>query len=505
MFRIFSPTAKTDIGYSTPFLFDPLLKGVFCMELTAAHWMYLIGTCLIILTMLFRQNVVVPAIIVTFLVGWIYGESFIFGLQTIFNASLTAAGELFNIFLIIAIMTALLHSLKSLGADEQMITPFQRVMKNGHISFWVIVIVTYLISLFFWPTPAVPLVGALLIPVAIRAGLPPIGAAIAISLAGQGMALSSDYVIQIAPTITATSASANIGVVADRALVLSIVTGIIALVIAYFTLIKHIRKPSMSYLKEWENKHLESGIMNEKDETRKNRPFSLLFAIIVPLTFLMIIIYMILSKFNESIPSLEGGTGAALIGGASILLLIFASLFNHSKQFLTDVSDHLVKGFLFAFKAMGPVIPIAGFFFIGSGELSAKILMVNPDEAPSFLFDLIIAGQHYIPESAIIAGFGILLIGMITGLDGSGFSGLPLVGSLSGALGQTVGIDVETLAAIGQMGAIWVGGGTLIAWSSLVAVAGFSKVPVMELVRKSFVPVIIGLIISTIVGFILFP
>ncbi|OLO26534.1 hypothetical protein BTR23_22855 [Alkalihalophilus pseudofirmus] len=59
---------------------------------------------------------------------------------------LTAAGELFNIFLIIAIMTALLHSLKSIGADQQMITPFQKVMKNGHLSFWILVFVTYAIS-----------------------------------------------------------------------------------------------------------------------------------------------------------------------------------------------------------------------------------------------------------------------------------------------------------------------------------------------------------------------
>lgn len=48
------------------------------------------------------------------------------------------------------------------------------------------------------------------------------------------------------------------------------------------------------------------------------------------------------------------------------------------------------------------------------------------------------------------------------------------------------------------------GGGTLIAWSSLVAVAGFAKVPVMELVRKSFLPVIIGLILSTVIGLMVF-
>ena len=474
------------------------------MDLTAAHWMYFAGTIIIILTMLFRQNVVVPSILVTFLVGWIFTGSFTVGLQTIFTASLVAAGELFNIFLIIAIMTALLHSLKSLGSDEQMITPFQRVMKNGHISFWVIIFVTYSISLFFWPTPAVPLVGALLIPVAIRAGLPPIGAAIGISLAGQGMALSSDYVIQIAPTLTATAAGVDVASVADKGFILSIVTGLVAITLAYLFLRKHIQKPSNDHLVAWENS--EGNAMSSEDntttETGDKSKYSLLFAVLVPSTFLVIIIYMVLAKFSESIPSLEGGAGAALIGGASVILLIAASFFKNSRTSLANVSDNLVKGFLFAFKAMGPVIPIAGFFFIGSGEFSGRIL--GSDASPSFLFDLILAGQQYIPESAFIAGFVILLMGMITGLDGSGFSGLPLVGALSGALGETVGVETSTLAAIGQMGSIWVGGGTLIAWSSLVAVAGFAKVPVMELVRKSFLPVLLGLIIATIFGLIVF-
>lgn len=475
------------------------------MELTAAHWMYLIGTFIIILSMLCRQNVVVPSLIVTFLVGWIYSDSFIIGLQTIFNASLIAAGELFNIFLIIAIMTALLYALKTLGADEQMITPFQHVMKNGHMSYWVIIFVTYTISLFFWPTPAVPLVGALLIPVAIRSGLPPIGAAIAISLAGQGMALSSDYIIQIAPSLTATAAGVDVSIVANRAFVLSIITGSIAIIIAYFLLRKQISKPSNSHLIAWEKTDNSSQVNQDlRVHKRSKNKYGLLFAIVVPITFFIIICYMFLAIVIDTIPPIEGGTGAALIGGASIIILIIASFFKDIRSSLNLVSDHLVKGFLFAFNAMGPVIPIAGFFFMGSSELFSKILDTNAEETPSFLFDLVVSSQQFIPENPFISGFGILLIGAITGLDGSGFSGLPLVGSLSGALGNTVGIDVETLAAIGQMGSIWVGGGTLIAWSSLVAVAGFAKVPVMDLVRKSIVPVMAGLIISTLIGLWIF-
>ena len=87
---------------------------------------------------------------------------------------------------------------------------------------------------------------------------------------------------------------------------------------------------------------------------------------------------------------------------------------------------------------------------------------------------------------------------MITGIDGSGFAGLPLTGSLSGALAPSVGMQPATLAAIGQMGAVWTGGGTLVAWSSLIAVAGFARVPVFQIVRTAMVPVLTGLAVSTV-------
>src|SRR5690625_5386087 len=113
------------------------------MALTLAHWVYLIGTILIIVTMLFRKNVVVPAIAVTFLVALFYTGSFGMALQSTFRASLVAASSLFDIFLIIAVMTALLRSLKDLGADQKMIVPFQKVMVNGCISYFILIGITY--------------------------------------------------------------------------------------------------------------------------------------------------------------------------------------------------------------------------------------------------------------------------------------------------------------------------------------------------------------------------
>src|SRR5690625_2156670 len=116
------------------------------MDLTLAHWLYLVGTLLIIFTMICKQNVIVPALVMCFGVSWSFTGSFLDGIQAIFNANLIAATELFNIFLIIAIMTSLLRSIQSIGAEEQMVKPFQKVMYNEPLAYWVLVIVTYFLS-----------------------------------------------------------------------------------------------------------------------------------------------------------------------------------------------------------------------------------------------------------------------------------------------------------------------------------------------------------------------
>jgi hypothetical protein len=207
---------------------------------------------------------------------------------------------------------------------------------------------------------------------------------------------------------------------------------------------------------------------------------------------------MATSKFGGSaMGGFEGGDGAAFIGGVAVILLILACTTVNKFKSFDKISEHLVDGFVFAFKAMGPVIPIAGFFFLGNSDFAASILSLGNAKPPAFLFDIVQSIQSLIPSNSFITGFGILFFGIIAGLEGSGFSGLPLTGALSGAMGPTVGVDPSTLAAIGQMGSVWSGGGTLIAWSSLVAVAGFAGVSAIELARKNFLPVIIGLAVST--------
>ncbi|MFF0794204.1 hypothetical protein [Streptomyces spiralis] len=530
------------------------------MGLTAAHWTYLAGVVVIIAVMIARRNVVVPAVIATFLTSWFYSGNLIKGLAGIFNASLTAAGELFSIFLIIAIITALLGGLRAMGAERRMVRPFRGLMRNSHMAFLSIAAATYFISLFFWPTPAVPLIGALLLPAAIRAGLPAMTAAAVMAIAGQGMALSSDYVIQVAPGLSAKAAGTDTGSVADRAMVLSLITGIVALVFVYWRTRRGFGAASDENELRWRSQQMDvplelqlgsagnrgfsKGVVTAKAAARatsgsgsggsagsggsdagagtavltapgegdgggvseQDGPVrrSQVFAVLVPLAFAVVVGYMLLGKFTGLVPEVESNDAAGLVGGVAMLLL-FGTVFTlDGTHGLTTAASHVVDGLVFAFKAMGVVIPIAGFFFLGNADFISQITGTQKSHPPALLFDLVKSVDQYLPGNGFILGFAILVIGMITGLEGSGFAGLPLTGSLAGALGPAAHTDPATLAAVGQMGSVWTGGGTLIAWSSLLAVAGVARVPVQELVRQLFVPVVVGLTAATALSTLLF-
>jgi hypothetical protein len=566
------------------------------MHLTAAHWVFLAGVVVILATMILRKNIVVPAVVATFLTALVYTGSLATGLSSVFNASLVAATSLFSIFLIIAMVTSMLRSLEGLGADRRMVAPFRRVMRNGHLAFWTLAIVTYFISLFFWPTPAVPLIGAVLVPVAIRAGLRPLAVGFVVAIAGQGMALSSDYVIRVAPGLSATAASTDPNVVADRAFVLSLIVGGIALAIGYVLELRRMRRPSEEWLDDWETA-ADRGAIADAEEIIDEDPLaggsgvaagnggggggrspvttpagpggggggpvateerqlvttharilppdeeveraehivghgpslrgtpagqpvaaeehtitavdkpgaSKFFAVFVPVAYLALIVYLVVASVSDSVPDLQGGDAAALVGGIALITMFGATFARNKDTFLEVSAEHIVDGLVFAFKAMGVVLPIAGFFFLGNGDFSAQIMSLGEGvKGPAFLYDLVVAGQNQLPTNGLITAFGILIVGMIAGLEGSGFSGLPLTGSLAGSLADGSGVSSPTLAAIGQMGNIWSGGGTLVAWSSLLAVAGFVRVPAVELARRCFLPVVIGLVACTIVGVVVF-
>src|SRR5690606_41157563 len=123
--------------------------------------------------------------------------------------------------------------------------------------------------------------------------------------------------------------------------------------------------------------------------------WSRVFAVVTPLAVVAIILIMVLPSIFPSLPALRGGEAAGLVGGVAFILMMFATAAACGFKRMLDVCpEHMTDGFVFAFRAMGSVLPIAGFFFLGANEATAAILGVPQSEEPNLLFELIASGQR---------------------------------------------------------------------------------------------------------------
>lgn len=116
------------------------------------------------------------------------------------------------------------------------------------------------------------------------------------ALAGQGMALASDYVIQVAPMLSATAAGVETAVVADKALILSLITGIVAITFVYLTMRKQIRKPNDPI--NLENVKNLPG-QEEADVAPTSEKWQKFFAVLVPLAMLGVMILWYTPSLKE--------------------------------------------------------------------------------------------------------------------------------------------------------------------------------------------------------------
>ncbi|AXF57529.1 hypothetical protein [Salicibibacter kimchii] len=458
------------------------------------HVFFLIVIATVFIFILWRKNVVFPVMIGTFLLAFFYYtdlgiiDRLVSSAQAVFLAFMNAGVELFDIMLIITLMVAMLQALRAVGAAELMFSPLKKLMVNPTMSFFVLGITMYIAALFFWPTPAIALVGTVLIPIAVKAGLPAIGAAVAVNLFGHGMALSGDLVVQGAGNITASAAGLDIGQILPYTALFSFLVGLVAIPIAFFTIKRGMKKG------KWVAD--ESGLDIKTTDTYQGRPkTSKTMAVFVPLVLLTIVGLMLYRSIFHPETAIQGQEATALLGGTAVFLMMVATFVRSGIQGMGSVVEHMKEGFFFALKIFAPIIPLAGFFFLGHPDHAEAVL---GEGAPGFLFDLGEMLSTYVGGSPALVVIGIVLIALLTGLDGSGFSGLPLVGSLSAALGQATGIDVAILASLGQVVTIFVGGGTLAAWAfGAAADAGIAGVKPTELVRQNLVPVLIGITVAS--------
>lgn len=456
------------------------------VELTALHWVYLLFIVLILGLMIIRRDTSMACIAGIFVLGLVSKASLSGAISGVFNGFIYAITELLGTILIISLIVAMSKILSETGANELMIAPIAGFIKSPALAYWVIGIVMMVISWFFWPSPGVALIGAVLLPVALRVGLPALGAAMAMNLFGHGIALSGDFVIQGAPSLTAGAAGIPVGEVINASIPLVFVMGIVTTVVAFIIL----------------KKDLSTGKLTPPEiHTEKNNK-TMEYSLLARITALVVPLLFILDVAAMSVLNLQGGDATALVGGTAIAILVSISFFEHGDSSLEKITEYLIEGFQFGFRVFGPVIPIAAFFYLGDAGIKAILGEVLPANSHGLVNDLGLALANAVPLNKQIGAVTLTVVGCITGLDGSGFSGISLAGSIAKLFGTALHASTETLTALGQIAGIWVGGGTIIPWA-LIPVAAICNVDPFDLARKNLLPVLLGLIITTLIAMFL--
>lgn len=453
------------------------------VTLTSLHIAYIVITVAVLAALLLKKEIVLPCALGILIIGYLYKGSLIGAVQTLNNAIIHSCIELLSIIVVIALVVAMSHAMIAVGADQMLMRPVGRIIRTRNTAFWAIGLAMLIVSWLIWPSPAVALIGALLLPVASRVGLPAIWAAVAMNLFGHGAGLSSDFFIQGAPDITATAAGVDTVTVIRASLPLWAVMCITTFAVAFFLMHRDLKQ----------NPSLATVELHDFSRTIERPRLAIAIAVLIPAALLFDVGLMV--RFG-----ITGGDATALVAGTALILMSVTTIADHGvRNALEIATDHLRDGFIFAIKIFAPVIVIAGFFFLGSESFAQTVL--GPD-ARGLLSDIGLWLAEHIPLSRASIAVLETTVGAITGLDGSGFSGLPLCGALAQTFAATGSVDVATLAALGQISTVWVGGGTIIPWGC-VPVAAICGIKAADLAKKNLIPVVCGLAATTITAIIL--
>ncbi|MFD1954420.1 hypothetical protein ACFSL6_09660 [Paenibacillus thailandensis] len=468
------------------------------VELTGLHYAYLAFIVLIIGFMVMRKDTSLLCIVGIFVIGLLSTQTVSGSVSGIFNSFIYAITELLGTILIISIIVAMSRVLIRTGINETMISPLAGLLRTPSLAFWGIGVIMLVTSWFFWPSPAVALIGAVLLPVAIRVGLPALGAAMAMNLFGHGIALSGDYIIQGAPKLTADAAGLPVSDVMQASIPLVAIMGVATTAAAYLFMRHDIKRG------KWRDGLIATaadGSVRQEDDGGAGERSALspaakrVLAAVIPVAFAADVAAMF-------VLNLQGGEATALVGGTALLILIAITMLAHRGKGLEKTTSYLIDGFLFGFKVFGPVIPIAAFFYLGDSGFGAIFGDTLPEGSAGIVNDLGYALAHAVPVNGFVGAVTLSAVGAVTGLDGSGFSGISLAGSVAALFAGAIGHGLATLTALGQIAAIWVGGGTLVPWA-LIPAAAICGVSPFELARRNLKPVVIGLVVTTIAAMLL--
>ena len=459
--------------------------------LSLADWVFMFFVIVTLGCLMTRRDALLPSAIGLLVVGTILKGSLIGGLMVAFNAIMASTTDLLNIIILIALIVMMTKTMEDMGCDRLMVVPIRRFLGNAYISYWVLGIAMLVLSWFIWPTPAAPLLGALAVPLAIKSGLPPMVAAMALSIFGKGVGLSSDFIIQGSPTVTAKITNIPVDEIMAASVPIWAAVSIVAVTVSFILTLGMIRasKRRVDGMKQ-SAISMEVISIGETAATVTVSADSVcrVMAWVIPIAFIADIYFMLTQK-------IKGGGATALIGGTALMLTMINAVLHYKDGAFAKTMGHAREGWMFAVKVFGPVVMIAGFFWLG-GDSIKQILGDNNAQGLMFNWGYYISS--HVPVNKFMVALMVTIAGVLGAFDGSGYAAIPLGASIGMALGKPIGANTAILASQAQMAAVWTGA-TLVPWGFLAVTAAITAVDPKDLARRNVLPTLLGLAAGVIV------
>jgi len=450
--------------------------------LSVADWVFMLFVLATLGCLATRRDALLPTSIGLLVVGSLLKGSIVGGIMVAFTAIMAATSDLLNIIIVIALVVMMTKTMEDMGADRLMVAPLRGLLSNPSVSYWVIGLAMLVLSWFIWPTPAVALLGALLLPCAIVGGLPPMIAGMALSIFGKGVGLSSDFIIQGTPSVTAKMTGIPVGDIVAASVPVWATVSLVAVSSAFFIARKAI-KSGKGRLAEGAAGSLDMEKRAAAATATINAsPIGKVMAWLIPLALILDVYVM----FDQK---LKGGAATALIGGTVLAITMISACFQYKNDAFAKVMDHARFGWMFAVKVFGPVVIIAGFFWLGGDSLKD---ILKDKNAQGLMFDWGFFIAAHLPINTLMVSIMVTVAGILAAFDGSGYAAIPLGTSIAMALGKPIGANVAILASQAQMAAIWTGA-TLVPWGFLAVTASFAGVDPADLARRNLWPTLLGL------------
>ena len=457
-------------------------------SLSLADWVFMFFVLTTLGCLATRRDALLPTSIGLLVVGSILKGSLVGGIMVAFNSIMAATTDLLNIIIVIALVVMMTKTMEDMGSDRLMVAPLRGLLSRPSVSYWVIGFAMLILSWFIWPTPAVALLGALVLPLAIVGGLPPMIAGMSLSIFGKGIGLSSDFIIQGTPSVTAKMTKIPVADIISANVPIWATVSLVAAISAFFIARKAIKASKGS---------VEESTASSLDMERRAAaasvnitasPIGKVMAWLIPLCLVLDVYVM----FDQK---LKGGAATALVGGTVLGITMISSVFQYKNDAFAKVMDHARHGWMFAVKVFGPVVIIAGFFWLGGDSLK-DILKDKAAEGLMFHWGYFLAA--HLPINTFMVSLMVTIAGILAAFDGSGYAAIPLGTSIAMALGTPIHANVAILASQAQMAAIWTGA-TLVPWGFLAVTASFAGVDPADLARRNMWPTLLGLAAGVVV------